>query len=443
MALDYLTGGLRGMQKTLTACAAVCGKIRAPGDGWPVDHSTDRTNDPFVFVHGFFGWGQYERGNDTLAYWGMFSGNLMKKLNNSGFTAVSANVDTVGSAWDRACELYAQLTGTRVDYGKAHSETFGHPRYGADYSGRALLPVWDAEHKINLIGHSFGGPTCALFASILCYGAQEEMDATTDGSLSDFFKGGRTDWIRSITGLAAAYNGTSLAMNHQSMADLEQERIAWFAERFSTLPLPFQKAHDAVTHGVFGVLKKMTNGKVAKPDTGLFDMDPDQSVLLNRSIKMLPNVYYFSVPHDATKQSSDGTHRIPDKTVCDPFFRPFSHVTGRTRTTTKGGMALDERWQHNDGIVNTISETAPFDKPSDAVSLPPSAELAKAGFSTGVYHIFPTYIGAHMVLLGNVFHPTDQGLAYLYSLMLMINALDDAENAPANKKEECVDAANQ
>ena len=430
MAIDYLTGGLRAMQRTITAVAAIPGQKKAPGLGWPVDHDSDRTNDPFVFVHGFFGWGQYERGYDTLSYWGMFTGNLMKKLCNSGFTAVAANIDTVGSAWDRACELYAQLTGTRVDYGKAHSEKFGHARYGEDFTGRALLPQWDSDHKIHLIGHSFGGTTAGLFASILCYGAQEEIDATTDGSLSDFFKGGRTDWIRTITGLAAAYNGTSLAMNHQAMADLERECI----ERFPTLPGPLKKVYDALMHGWFDILKKMTSGEVAKPDTGLYDMDPDQSVLLNRSIRMLPNVYYFSVPHDATNPSADGTHRVPDKSVCDPFFRPFSHVTGRTRTVTPGGLPLDERWQHNDGIVNTISETAPFDKPSDCISEPPSVALAERGFSTGVYHIFPTYPGAHMVLLGNVFRPTDRGLAYLYDLMRMINALSPVPETKAEKE---------
>lgn len=431
MAVDYLTTSLRAMQKTITACASCVRFKKASGLGWPVDHTGDKTNDPFVFVHGFFGWGQYERGNDTLAYWGMFSGNLIKKLCGSGFTAVSANVDTVGSAWDRACELYAQLTGTRVDYGKAHSERFGHARYGEDYTGRALLPVWDSEHKIHLVGHSFGGTTAGLFASILCYGAKEEIAATTDGTLSDFFKGGRTDWIRSITGLAAAYNGTSLAMNHQAMAAIEKERI----DRFCTLPGPLRRAHDAVTHGVFDVLKRMTSGTVAKPDTGLYDMDPDEAVLLNRSIRMLPNVYYFSVPHDATRPSDDGTHRVPDRLVCDLFFRPFSHVTGRTMTVTKGGLSLDERWQHNDGIVNTVSETAPFDKPSDEITEQPSPALAARGFSPGVYHIFPTYPGAHMALLGNVFQPTDRGVVYLQNLMRMINALEPMEKKVPVKEE--------
>ena len=152
-------------------------------------------------------------------------------------------------------------------------------------------------------------------------------------------------------------------------------------------------------------------------------MDPDQSVLLNQSIKTVPGIYYFSVPHDATKDSDDGSHRVPDKEVCDTFFVPSVYIIGHTDTVTKGGMVLDKRWQPNDGLVNTISETAPFDKESDTVGAQPSVALAQNGFSKGVYHIFPTYIGAHMVLLGNVLSKTDKGMPYLYDLMLMINAL--------------------
>ena len=53
----------------------------------------------------------------------------------------------------------------------------------------------------------------------------------------------------------------------------------------------------------------------------------------------------------------------------------------------------------------------------------PSVTLAQKGFSKGVYHVFPTLPGAHMVLLGNVFSTTDKGMAYLFDLMQMINAL--------------------
>ena len=37
-------------------------------------------------------------------------------------------------AWNRACELYAQLNGSVTDYGVEHFARCGHLRYGRDFS---------------------------------------------------------------------------------------------------------------------------------------------------------------------------------------------------------------------------------------------------------------------------------------------------------------------
>lgn len=73
--------------------------------------------------------------------WGMRGGDLIAWLNGRGYRAYAASVSPIGSAWDRACELYAQLAGTRVDYGTAHSKEYRHQRYGQDYD-------WLKENKI-------------------------------------------------------------------------------------------------------------------------------------------------------------------------------------------------------------------------------------------------------------------------------------------------------
>ena len=423
MRYDALTGTIYVLNRALLTAAGAVRFVKAPGKGLCIDHSSARTRYPFVFVHGFFGWGQNEPCNDTFAYWGVFSGNLIKRVNDSGFTAVAPSVDPVGSAWDRACELYAQLTGTRVDYGKAHSERFGHPRYGKDYTGKPLLPQWDPEHKINIIAHSFGGPTSALLASLLAYGDEEEQRATRDGSLSGLFQGGKKDWIYSICGLAAAYNGTTLPMNHQAITAIETRLRRKRTEDFGALP-PWMRALPAAgLRKIAYRARRITAGDVARPDTGLYDMHPDHSVLMNEGIRMVPDIYYFSVPFDATRSGGDGSYRLQDRRIGDPFFSLFVYIMGHTDTVTEGGVNLDKRWQHNDGLVNTVSETAPFDKPSDTVSEAPGVGLAEKGFSKGVYHVFPTYKGAHMALQGNVFRPEKKGLVELFSLMLMIDAL--------------------
>ncbi|MFR1189207.1 MAG: hypothetical protein ACLSDI_01565 [Oscillospiraceae bacterium] len=86
--------------------------------------AADRTcpsseEDPVVFVHGLMGWGQRAGINSMLPYWGMTTGSLTSYLNSLGYETYSATVGPISSAWDRACELYAQFTGTTVDYGAA------------------------------------------------------------------------------------------------------------------------------------------------------------------------------------------------------------------------------------------------------------------------------------------------------------------------------------
>ena len=94
----------------------------------------------FVFVHGLSGWGSYDERYRRMPYWGMRGGDLMAALRGEGYDCYAASVVPTGSAWDRACELYAQIAGTRTDYGAAHSGRFRHERYGPDFSARPRSP---------------------------------------------------------------------------------------------------------------------------------------------------------------------------------------------------------------------------------------------------------------------------------------------------------------
>ena len=133
----------------------------------------------YIFVHGLAGWGSYDEKYAKKPYWGMRNGDLIQYLRDQGFDCYAASVSPHGSAWDRACELYAQLYGTRVDYGKRHSEEYGHERFGKDFSDCPLCTIED-ETELILIGHSFGGTTIRLFSEILVNGSKEEWDASED-----------------------------------------------------------------------------------------------------------------------------------------------------------------------------------------------------------------------------------------------------------------------
>ena len=140
----------------------------------------------YVFVHGLSGWGSYDEAYRRMPYWGMRGGDLIAFLREKGVDCYASSVAPTGSAWDRACELYAQLVGTRVDYGVAHSRSFGHDRYGRDFSGCPLLPSWE-ETRLVLLGHSFGGATVRLFSELLAHGDAREQAATALDEISPFF----------------------------------------------------------------------------------------------------------------------------------------------------------------------------------------------------------------------------------------------------------------
>ena len=90
------------------------------------------TRYPTVYVHGLMGWGEHDQIYSAVPYWGL-STDLMPYMTSKGYESYAASVGPLSSAWDRACELYAQLTGTTVDYGAAHAAEYGHARYGATY----------------------------------------------------------------------------------------------------------------------------------------------------------------------------------------------------------------------------------------------------------------------------------------------------------------------
>ena len=59
--------------------------------------------------------------------------DLVEEIEAAGYECYSASVGPLSSNWDRACELYAQLMGTTVDYGAAHAAKHNHSRYGRTY----------------------------------------------------------------------------------------------------------------------------------------------------------------------------------------------------------------------------------------------------------------------------------------------------------------------
>lgn len=337
------------------------------------DISGWNTNYTYVFVHGLSGWGHYDFLNNFFPYWGMKNGSLIKQLRRQGFSCYDASVAPQGSAWDRACELYAQLTGTKTDYGLEHSTRCGHERYGRDFSKNPLIPRWDSENKINILGHSFGGATVRLLAHLMSEGSEAERNATPENELSPLFAGGHADWIYSVTALAAPHNGTSAY-------HIPDEN-------------PDEKSSSEKMMEKTNAPKK--DGR-AEYDYADFDMHIQNAAEMNRWITTIKSAYYFSFPCSSTKTAEDGTQEpIPE--ITEKMLRRSSTKLGKFEGTTYDGIELSKEWQENDGLVNTISAMAPDFAPSKKYSETDGLELEK-----GIWYVMPTYRGDHMALQGGL-----------------------------------------
>jgi hypothetical protein len=359
-----------------------------------IDTSKMKTNYTFVFIHGLGGWGENTFYYDAMPYWGVFGGDMLKYLEAHGFECVAPSVTQNGSAWDRACEAYAQLTGTRVDYGKEHSERCHHKRFGRDYTGRAMLKSWSSKDKINLLGHSFGGATMMELVELMMNGSAAERKVTDKSNLSPLFEGGKGDWIYSVTGLAAPYNGTTAVACRDV---INAKKIAPLNQRL-------------VVTAVGGVASPIPDGR-DETDCAGYDLDIDPAIALTKTWHYSKNIYYFSVPCCMTDTDKNGVTTC-DESNFEIIYAGASTVMCEYTGVTAGGVVCDKSWQPNDGLVNTKSARAPFNAKT--------VDYNGGRAQKGVFNVYPVYRGDHMALMGGLLN-NNNIREYYVNLMMNIN----------------------
>lgn len=343
---------------------------------------------PFIFVHGLMGWGEGQLVNDIMPYWGTTCGDMMDHLEKEGYEVHAASIGGANSAWDRACELYAQLTGTQVDYGQAHSEKHGHSRYGRTYNEPLCTSF--GKTKINLVGHSFGGATVRLFASILEYGSSDEVNASGN-EVSDFFKGGKGDLIHSITTLVAPHNG-SLAADRDDVliCDLLFKTCyyGWgvldntFLRPFWDMQFEQFGLTDYPADGFEGEFDKEIIDKIlASEDTAYYDLTVKGAAELNSKTKMLKNTYYFSYATECVYESSITGRRYPEISMNPLFVLTTSPIICNYNKEELFGISIDESWRMNDGVVSTKSAMYPEGDPY--------VDFDPQNIKTGVWNVMP------------------------------------------------------
>lgn len=385
----------------IISLALIFGIAALPAQAAEINKNT-ATDYPFIFVHGMGGWGPDNPFYEISPYWGgglsVGSGtDLIKILNEQGIEAYAPSVGPLSSAWDRACELYAQLTGTVVDYGEAHSKAHGHDRYGFNYEGKATMgEPWNLKDKINLVGHSFGGATVRLLTSLLAFGDADEIAATGENT-SSLFTGGH-DCVHSCITLSAPHNGSQVAnylvdpqVTMLIMAAALNMIGLIFGNEF--LVFSFQLGHHGLTpeEDEFRALPNLPAiwNFYASNDNCGYDMTLRGAAELNEKIKLAPNTYYYSYTTANTQEILG--YQLPDKGL-SPIFYISSMMLAATKGFTIDGIKIEGDWSVNDGIVPLASALYPSCDADTALSY--EAEIEKGNkIKPGRWYYFNTMVG--------------------------------------------------
>ena len=115
---------------------------------------TAQNNYPIVLIHGFMGWGPNELGG--YHYWGGRK-DYVEMLELDGHAVFVVSVGPVSSNWERAIEVYYQLKGGQVNYGRNHSEKHNIIQKPEGTFYEAIYPEWDENPPGTFNRPQYGG----------------------------------------------------------------------------------------------------------------------------------------------------------------------------------------------------------------------------------------------------------------------------------------------
>jgi triacylglycerol esterase/lipase EstA (alpha/beta hydrolase family) len=316
-----------------------------------------------VFVHGLFGWGPNELGG-WFPYWGM----AMQPFRDH-FAVHEAVCGPVSSFHDRACEVFAQIIGARVDYGAEHSEREQHARYSDAFPAAAFVPDWSEHNPVVLVGHSAGAPTCLLLQRLLA---------------DDFWGcGSNADWVEAVICISGVLNGSTLP--YMLGCDKHSGKLTGrIGEFIGGMVQHFALLGQGVTGGLYdldldqwiGQRKKIAwreiaalleSSRFAKGEDNLaFDLSLQGGYKANRTIVTYPDSYYFSIVTEKTHKLDDSAKHAPDGAMHPLLKLPAKYQGAAVDFEVPpipgwgGGDLHIDRWRANDGAVSAISQRYPF-----------------------------------------------------------------------------------
>lgn len=387
---------------------------------------------PCVMIHGFGGYGSHDLQDKQAHYWGIGPLYLKPHFESMGIEFYNPSLGPFNSTWDRTCVLWAYLFGGTVDFGKVHSEKHHHARYGDTFEHGVLedLGKTEAHKKINLFGHSFGGPTVIEIAQLFSFGSEEERQGTDPDDLSPLFAGGHGDLIHTVTTLSGVNNGTTMA----SALGVKGMTIAtWVVLMVATMvgetrwqkfwnfhvqQFGIGKYPDEITKENAHFCSPLKNVPAIRNYANNFDRDNSGREMqievlqkLNTELQMDPGIYYFAQRANGARKKKNGKYR--PRFPLDPLCFLSGWLTGSYSNPEieKYGVGKDPLWGQNDGFVNVRGQSGPINMPTE------DADYG-TDFKPGIWYNMPVEPGDHMLWIG--LWRTPKRLFGIYDRMLNI-----------------------
>jgi len=368
-----------------------------------------KNNYPIIMIHGLLGWGDQDGidKKNIYPYWGIGPNNLVKHLRKKGYEVYNPTLGPFNGGHDRACILWAYLFGGTVDFGKVWAEEHHVNRYGRTFEHGVLedLGTKGDHAKINIVGHSFGGPTVKEVANLFIQGDPKEVAGTDPDDLSPLFKGGHGHLLHTVTTLSGVNNGTTFAtlMHDRGMSIITYAivGICYFLgetdvtkfydhgmQHFGVGPYPWEYEGNHFRNPLKGIdAMRAYNANKAEGSIAREMMVEVVQEDINPKQVMSDDIYYFCHRADHTWPTL-GKRRIPG--LMNPICllpAPFTS-TYMPEKLEKYGMGTDKNWMKNDGYVNVTGQSAPLNQPSEEATL-------KDDFKPGIWYNMPIIRASH------------------------------------------------
>jgi len=308
-----------------------------------------------IFVHGIFGWGP---GELPLSYWG----DALAQFAGSRFEAREVKCGPVSSFRDRACEVFAQITGrdfiyemTNVDPGTKRARVLRSDRKVPE----PVLPDWSADNPVILVGHSAGAHTCLALQRLL---------------RDDHFEvGSNADWVEAVICISGVLNGSTLA--YKFGCDPATGVLKRDPKRLITAGVEIANNIPALPHvRIDPWLEQWTNPDafVSGKDNLAYDLSLSGCHAANASFSTNPNTYYLSLVTSipAKRPTLLGFQLPPLFPGMNLLLQGSAAYQADIADFAAGALPVPnwgstpklriDSWRENDGAVSEISQHFPF-----------------------------------------------------------------------------------